>query len=42
MYVIASIMQFSCTDDAATAQDNKATVIANAAGDPITVHPIKP
>jgi hypothetical protein len=42
MFVIASLVQFSCTDDTATAKDNKATVVANTAGDPITVPPIKP
>ena len=42
MFVIASLVQFSCTDDTATAKDNKATVIANAAGDPIKIPPIKP
>jgi hypothetical protein len=42
MFVIASLVQFSCTDDIATAKDNKATVVANTAGDPITVPPIKP
>jgi len=42
MYTIACITMISCTNDTATANDNKATVVANAPGDPSSVPPTKP
>lgn len=44
MYVIASIMQFSCTDDTAeTIQNNsKEKVVAGDSGGIIPIPPLKP
>ncbi|WP_165697998.1 hypothetical protein [Flavobacterium nackdongense] len=44
IYVIASIVMISCTDDTApTTQSNtKATVVATESGDPLLIPPPKP
>ncbi len=41
MYAIACITMISCTNDTATANENKTTVIANVPGDPIPVPPTR-
>lgn len=44
MYVIASIVMFSCTDDttATNSSNNTVKVVADDQGNPIPIPPIKP
>lgn len=44
MYVIASLVMFSCTDDTAEkgTSNNTAKVVAGDSGDPIPIPPPKP
>ncbi|WP_395051732.1 hypothetical protein [Flavobacterium sp.] len=44
MYVIASIVMLSCTDDTTqtTPSNNKVRVVADEPGDPIIIPPTKP